>query len=387
VNRRAGILLIVTALIVPVMVLFSAGQEEAFDTVLYGTLALTLSTVGLLVVSRHPAHRVGWLFCVLGLWTAIAELSEGYGYYAADHGLAGGAVGEWIISWSWILDGAVWALIILLFPTGRLPSPRWRKAAYVLLLGFALALAGQALSTDNGDSFSAGKNPLGVDSPVVEIAFAVGIVLFLGALVAAVISLVMRLRRAGGVERQQLKWFAYAGLGIAAILPLAAAFWYVDGFNAVIQPLVAVALNALPVAVGIAILRYRLYDIDVLIRRTLIYGALTATLAAAYLGTVVLLQVLLQPLTKSSNLAIACSTLAVAALFAPARRRIQELVDRRFYRRRYDAARTLERFGARLRDEVALDSLSSELRRVVYDTMQPAHISLWLRNASRTPSA
>jgi hypothetical protein len=204
-----------------------------------------------------------------------------------------------------------------------------------------------------------------------------GAVVVLLMTIAAPVSLVGRLRRARGEERQQLTWMAYAGVllaaGAALTIPL-------DGqgiLPALIQALVLGPIVA--IAAGIAMLRHRLYDIHVVINRTLVYGGLTATLVGAYLAVVLLLQLALSPLTEQSDLAIAGSTLAVAGLFRPARRRIQQLVDRRFYRHRYDAAITLERFGGRLRDQVDLEALGGELRGVVTETMQPAHVSLWVR--------
>ena len=193
------------------------------------------------------------------------------------------------------------------------------------------------------------------------------------------------MRRAHGIERLQLKWIAFAASLFAVGFLVISITFFVELSGSIIDPLRTAVLGfgfcTIPIAAGIAILRYRLYDIDVVINRTLVYGALTATLAGVYIGSVLLLQLLLRPLTADSNLAIAGSTLAVAALFRPARTRIQGAVDRRFFRRKYDAARTLERFGTHLRDEVALDSLSAELRAVVVETMQPAHVSLWLREA------
>jgi hypothetical protein len=199
-----------------------------------------------------------------------------------------------------------------------------------------------------------------------------------------VASVVFRFRRARGEERRQLKWLTYAaavaGLVLLLIIVGESTVTVSDELS---NTLVSVSVAALPVSMGIAILRHRLFDIDVVINRTLVYGALTATLVGAYVGIVLLLQLALSPLTEDSDLAIAGSTLAVAALFRPARARIQRTVDRRFYRHRYDAARTLAGFGARMRDQVELDSLGAELRSVVGETMQPAHVSLWLRKAAR----
>jgi hypothetical protein len=373
-DRRALAALATTVVLLVVMVPLAAGREELLDTVLYTTLPLTLAVVGALVASRHPGNPIGWMLCALGLWVAAAELGEAYGY----HGLPGGVAGEWLISWSWVVEILAWTLLVLLFPDGRLPGRRWRLAIWTAVAGAILVFAGQAFSVDISEGFSSGRNPLGVDSPLIDLAWPVGTVLLVAALVAAVVSSVRRFRRAHGVEREQLKWFAYSGVVLAVCLILAAAFWYQ---STLVQALSAFALNGMLLAVGAAILRYRLYDIDVVINRTLVYGVLTATLAAAYIGSVLLLQLVLSP---GSDLAIAGSTLAVAALFRPARARIQAGVDRRFYRRRYDATRTLEAFSVRLRDEVDLTALDGELRAVVAETLQPAHVSLWLRKSGAT---
>jgi len=204
-----------------------------------------------------------------------------------------------------------------------------------------------------------------------------------GSIGLAGIAITIRLRRSTGVQRQQLKFIAVAGAvaGIVLVLNAASFFLSVTGIDTIRIVAVGITFAGLPVAAGAAILRYRLYDIDVVINRALVYGVLTATLAASYLGTVLLLQLAFNTFTDGSSLAVAASTLAVAALFRPLRARIQATVDRRFYRRKYDAARTLERFGAHLRDEVDLDALGGELRAVVAETMQPTHITLWLRGS------
>jgi hypothetical protein len=366
-------------LLVP-MILLSAGREEAFDTILYGLLVAAFSGAGALIVSAHPRNAIGWVFLGLGVSGALWELCEGWGHYATDEDLPGGAAGEWVILWSWILDFAVLTVVFFLFPDGRLPSRRWRPWLWVLAAGTALALPGQALSPDLGSEFSSGTNPMAVEALPTALLLNGGLTLLLLSLGAAVVSLVVRFRRGGYVERQQLKWIASAASLLLAVGIVAIFLWYE---TILVQVAFALALVALPLAVGVAILRHRLYDIDVVIRRTVVYGAVTATLAAAYLGSVLLLQLALSPLTEESGLAIAGSTLAVAALFRPVLRRVQELVDRRFYRRRYDAAHTIEAFGLHLRDEVDLDALGAELRTVVAHTMQPAHVSLWLRGAPR----
>jgi hypothetical protein len=378
-DRRAVGLLAGTILLVAVMVPLAAGREEAFDTVLYATLPLVLGVVGTLIASRHPGNPIGWLFCGLALWGAAAELGEAYGYVAAELGLRGGVAGEWLISWSWIVDVTAWVVVVLLFPDGRLPGRRWRLAIWSSLAGAALVFVGQALDPNLTIGFTSGRNPLGVASPLVEAARPVGITLLVAGLAAAVAAAVLRYRRARGVERQQLKWFASAGLVLALVMPLAAAFWY---RSVLVQVLAGLAFNAMPAAIGAAILRYRLYDIDRIVSRTLAYGLLTVVLGLGYAGVVLGLGRLLP---DSSSLVVATATLTVAAVFQPVRRRIQAAVDRRFNRRRYDAARTIEAFSGRLRQQVDLDTLTGELLAVTEETMQPTRASLWLR-PPRAPS-
>jgi hypothetical protein len=373
-DRRAVGMLAGTVVLVVVMVPLAAGREPVFDTVLFSTLALVQGVVGTLIASRHPGNPIGWLLCGLALWGATAELGQAYGYVAAERGLGGGVAGEWLISWSWIVEVTAWVVVVLLFPDGRLPGRRWRAAIWVSLAGAALVFVGQGLNANLTVDYSSGRNPLGVDSPLVDAAWPVGAALLVAGLVAAVASSVLRYRGARGVERQQLKWFASAGLLLALVAALAAAFWY---RTVVVQVLYGVALNAMPLAIGAAILRYRLYDIDRIISRTVAYGLLTVVLGLGYAAVVLGLGRLLP---QDSSLVVAAATLTVAAVFQPVRRRIQTAVDRRFNRRRYDAARTIQAFSGRLREEVDLDTLTGDLLAVTEETMQPTHASLWLRS-------
>ena len=369
-SRLPWALLTVTVALLFVMVPLSLGKEELFDTVLYGLLVLTLATTGAFVASHRPDNPIGWIFCAQGLWGAVVETWEAFAY----HSLPTAELGQWVVGWSWVVDGAAYAVVFLLFPTGRLLSRRWKPVLWLLLACCLLAVPGQAFNADNPE------NPFVVESVVLDVMFGLGMACLLSGLIAALVSLVIRYRRAAGIERLQLKQLVFAAGVLVPIMALAVPFYYE---SIVVQVAIAMGLLLLPVAAGLAILRYRLYDIDVVINRALVYGSLTATLAAAYLGSVLLLQLALSGFTEGSALAVAASTLAMAALFRPVRGRIQQAVDRRFFRRKYDAARTLEAFGARLRDEVELDTLNAELRAVVADTMQAAHVSLWLRGEAR----
>ena len=345
-------------------------------------LALAFPTVGAIIASRRPGNAVGWIFCAIGLCGGASIFFAQYGIYALvtnPGSLPAGAIATWIATWVWLPSVTLTiTFLLLIFPHGRLLSPRWRPVAW---LAASVTIAGTVLLAivpwDLLDPGVPAQNPVGVESlGYLGIAPPIPIILIgIPTTLLSVASLVLRFRRSRGEERQQLKWFVYAGVLIvgALFVPL-----LVPGVAASLLQLLVMPL--LPVAVGVAITRYRLYEIDLLINRTLVYGALTALLVVVYVGSVVSLQGALRALTgQESQLAVVASTLAVAAIFNPLRRRIQSFIDRRFYRSKYDAARTLEAFSAKLRDETDLDALNDDLVGVVRETMQPAHVSLWLR--------
>jgi hypothetical protein len=351
-------------------------------------LGLTVfAIVGAVVASRQPRNPIGWILQSVVIFSAITSVLIGYTSTAEDPAPVAVWLDDWIAD-IWI--GLVAVGIPLLFPDGRLPSPRWRGAAWLATGMFALGIVGRAFGDRILDTEAPGTwpNPYALPGAAGDLLAGIAKTSYVFYGVPALIgvaALVVRMRRSRGVERQQLKWFAYVGVLLIASLILSAISLIGHGLYAVgvvgWTSFLALVTFGLPLAIGAAILRHRLYDIDVVINRTLVYGALTATLGLTYLSLVLLIGMTL----GTSNLAIAVSTLAVAALFRPLRARIQAAVDRRFYRRRYDAARTLEAFGAHLRDELDLESLAASLRGVVRETVQPAHVSLWLpRNDSRT---
>ena len=342
------------------------------------------SGMGALIVAHQPRNAVGWILVAAGFATGLTSFSHGYAEQAIAAsggpdllGRSAALYGD--LSWMPLVIPYL-TFLLLLFPNGRLLSRRWRIVAWCAGLGFTISLAGAVLTPGHLSDYPTIRNPYGVKG-LGDPLQGLGALLLLVAVIGSPWSLVLRFRRAEREERQQIKWLALAGATAAVTLLLALPLYDVSEAAANIAILLSVL--ALPVATGIAVLRYRLYDIDVVINRALVYTALTAILAATYLGSVLLLQLALESLTAGSNLAVAASTLAVAALFRPARARIQQTVDHRFFRRKYDAARTLEAFSARLRDEVSLDALSVELRDVVAETVQPAHVSLWLREVVR----
>jgi hypothetical protein len=345
-------------------------------------LAVGYSVIGAIIASRLPNHPIGWICCAIGLIAAVDHFGGEYAVYALlarSDALPGGKAMVWIQGWFWMLFVGLIVFLLLLFPTGRLPSSRWRPFAW---LSAAVISVGVIWSS----AISPDVRPDAPPSPIQQLVLALGLV--------AAASVVVGRRNARGVERQQIKWLLYAGaiwfvggiLQITVFSPLVEGSWGLWVGNL----LVAVGGLGGPIAIGVAILRYKLYEIDTLINRTLVYGVLTASLVLFYLGSVILLQALFRALTgQESQLAVVASTLAIAALFNPLKRRIQSFIDRRFYRRKYDARKTLEAFSAKLRNETDLDTLSDDLTGVVRETMQPAHISLWLRpdTASKGGSA
>ena len=341
--------------------------------------------VGALIASSHPRNAIGWIclgVALSGGLDAISGAIVALGLQSdADPGALVGAAAVYF-EFSWLAYVMVPAtFLLLLFPNGRLLSRRWGWVACCAAGGILGVLVTSAASPAPLSESPSVANPFAIDSPLLEpLEIVSTLVMFVG-IFGSVASLVVRFRRADRRQREQIKWLATAGAILAVTAPIDAALAGVLGDAQYLAT--TLALLGMPVAIGIAILRHRLYDVDVVINRALVYGALTAALAGTYLASVLLLQLALSSVTANNGLAIAGSTLAIAALFQPARRRIQSVVDRRFFRRKYDAARTLERFGAQLRDEVDLDALGDELRAVVAETMQPAHVSLWLR----TPEA
>jgi hypothetical protein len=352
-------------------------------------IAIGFSTVGAVITPRLPRQNpIGWLFCTIGLAGGIRLFVAEYAIVTllAEPGslpskLPGGETLAWVSSWVWVLHLGLFVFLALLFPDGRPPSARWRTWVWGIGVVVVAATVSVALWPETARGFDPINHPLGTEvatdiiNPVETIVYALGLI--------AAASLLARLRGSKGVERQQVKWFTYA----VAVLATSATLAYVVSepmgavwLEWVSSVLVVVGVVGLPVAVGIAILRYHLYNIDLIINRTLVYGPLTVVLAGLYFGSIVVLQLLFRALTgEESQLVVVASTLAIAALSNPLRRRIQGFIDRSFYRRKYDARKTLEAFSAKLRDDTDLDALSGDLVGVVRETMQPAHVSLWLR--------
>jgi hypothetical protein len=362
-----------------------ANPDVSFlSELVFSVFFVTFAALGALLASRRPRNPISWILCLSPFALGISGLALGWYIHAfyTDPDVQPPPVSLiWLANWVWAPGfGLLITALLLLFPDGRLPSRRWWPAG-ALVGGVVGALSlGYAFEPGAMEDFPQLDNPLGLGGGLGEaMAFLQDLVPLLGlAALASVAALVSRFRRSRGVERQQLKWMAAAaGLAVTAFF-LNAVLDQVFGVNSFFM--LPLALLAIPAAATTAILRYRLYDLGRIVNRTLVYGALTLTLAAIYLGLVLLVGLAV----GQSDLAIAASTLAIAALFRPARARIQAIVDRRFYRRRYDAAETLAAFSGRLRHEVDVDAVGAELRAAVSETVQPAHLTLWMPTDRRT---
>jgi hypothetical protein len=373
------------ALIVAALVLAVANQgarSRLADDLGLAFAFLCFATVGAFIASRRHGNAVGWICCTIGLTASLAVAPIEYGHYALAHpgALPAAVTLEWPAMWAWYPTlGLMATFLLLLFPTGHLPSRRWRPVAWTAgatITGMTLMAAVAPVPPDDGLP----TNPLGIRqlARAWELTDSIG-ALLLGALaIASAASLVVRFRHARGEERQQLKWFTYGASGLVLLVAVPAVVPTLGDW--VPNLVIAAALAAIPLAIGIAILRYRLYDIDRIINRTLVYALLTAVLGGGYAGAVLVLGQLFGGVTGDlPRWVVAGATLAVAALFRPARHRIQQAVDLRFNRRKYNAAQTVQAFSARLREQIDLDTLSAELLAVVDQTMEPTQVWFWLR--------
>ena len=345
--------------------------------------------MGAFIASRRPRSPIGWLALGIGLTQILTGGAFEYALRALviDPGsLPLGSEMAWLSSAMWAPGFSLVTFLLLLFPTGRLPSPRWKWLGWLSLGSTSVVVVAIcSLWPERGKDLLFNDDPSTPLFPDVVLELAAVLLFF--AIACSFVSIVVRFRRSRGIERQQLKWMAFVA-GIATVLVVATEVMSVIGeqdsrLDAAVEHLLNISAAGVPVAAAVAVLRYRLYDIDVIINRTLVYGALTAVLAGIYVGLVFLFQLVLAPITQESDLSIAASTLAVAALFRPVRVRVQGFIDRRFYRRKFDAQRTLDEFSGHLRDEVDLTALSARLQAVVSQTMQPSHVSLWLRVEAR----
>ena len=356
-----------------------------------GVIAIPYIVVGAAIRLRSVDNRIGLLLQTTGLLFAATGAIEEYalrGLIYRPGSLPGSIYAAWVLQWAWVAIFGVTNFVLLLFPSGSYLSDRWRRFGYVAALSMVISATGLALAQGTLDSFlerPAFQNPLGIDGWKTESAETLLMAWVLSIAISAV-SLFLRFRRSSGVERLQIKWLAAGALFTAVAFVFAGVVESSSAgeqAGALSQAFVTFGIALLPTMIGLAILRYRLYDIDVLINRALVYGSLSVALAAAYVGLVFGFQALLSPFTAESDLAIAASTLGVAALFRPVRSRVQDFIDKRFYRRKFDAERTVAEFSVRLRNEVELNAVTSQLTDVVRETMQPAHISVWMRTAAR----
>jgi MFS family permease len=367
---------------------------------------LAFPIVGALIASKRPRNTIGWICLVTGMfWMSFALGEASNAYELARTGTVTSSVTlDALLQASWALPvGLLGIYMILLFPDGRLPSRRWRPfavfaGAVIVLIPVVFVLAPGYLEGHPGV-----RNPFGLEQyPWLKLVTILVVLLLPLCILISALSLVLRYRRSGAEVREQIKWLAFAALivGVTYLSALVVGIFFVPTlvsggdktpvWYSLLLSFMLMSFAGVPIAIGFAVLKYRLYDIDIIINRALVYGPLTISLVAVYLGGVVGTQAAFRTLTgqeHQTQLAVVVSTLAIAAMFNPLRRRIQYFIDRRFYRRKYDAARIMAAYGTRLRDEVDLKTLSDDLLAVVRDTVQPVHVNLWLRSPDRTPPA
>lgn len=376
---------LVVLTLVAVAIRIVVSPRTAGFSILTAVPALAFVVLGAVVVSRRAAGVVGWLMITAGAGFAVYDAASVYAYQglvAQPGSLVGAQWAARLATWVWVLPfSAAFFFLPLLFPNGRPPSPRWRPLLYAMVTVSVVQLLvqpfrpGPLLVADpvTNVDVAVGPNPLGSAAlvPLLPLYDAVINVSFFPILVALAASVVMRYRRASGDERYQLRWFLFA----VAVLPIGFALSALSGGNVVVNVVSALATAGVPIAIGVAVLRYRLYDIDRIISRTVTYAAVSGVLAVVYAGVVILPSALFG---LQSDLLVAAATLAAAGAFVPVRRRIQAAVDRRFNRARYDAQRVVERFSARVRDDLDLEAVAADLRGAVASTVQPTHVTLWL---------
>ena len=370
-------------------VVLSIQVETVAFSLSFGAVLAAFATVGAVVAARHPHNAVGWLCLAVGFLGSVNALVVPYAEYAfvtRPGSLPGGLVMAWLSLWLSYVWGLTVTFLPLLFPTGRPPTPRWRPVAWAAaVVLIAMCVVAAITPGPMGEQQRWPRNPLGIESAAAALQRTDQrlTLCLVAVMVLCAASILMRFRRSQGIERQQLKWFSYA-IALFALVFIAylltTLLWGEWLPNTASDVVFAIGYGLIPVSAGIAILRYRLYDIDRIINRSLVYGLLTALLGGMYVCVILLCGQLFGGITDDPpSWAIAGATLAVAALFQPARRHVQQLVDRRFNRRRYNAARTIDAFSVRLRDQVDLDTLTTDLLMVVDRTIEPTTASLWLR--------
>ena len=368
-------------------------------SILFGLIFLIFITVGAFIASHRPENPIGWIMCAAALIWVFSDFALEYAAFSLITARGSLPLGVFVGLLGSVGRGYAWfsmiTFLLLLFPNGHLPSPRWRPLAWLitaLLIAYPFTFMFDPTPFINSDQrLVAVQNPLGIPgtSSLFDTLNALVVVSLFACVIACIVSVVIRFRRAKGDERQQLKWLAYGTIMSLLILVVIIILMVSNVYSGFVPNLVFyLPVLIFSISVGMAILRYRLYNIDIIINRTLVYGTLTILLALVYVGLVISLGSFVHLFTGQvgqSPLIVVASTLAIAALVQPLRRRLQIIIDRRFYRRKYDASKVVEAFSATLRNEVDLNQLREHLLTVVQDTMQPSHVSLWLRGPASKP--